>query len=81
MLIKINILILDMVSDLILVHFFSLLNFDWGKNFVIFGVHNSSSVHTDNKRKGILVLGEGPTQGQDDTTKTPIAKYSISFRR
>ena len=28
----------------------------------------SSSVHTDNKRKDILILGKGPTQGLDDTT-------------
>ena len=28
--------------------FFSLLNFDWDKNVVIFGVGNSSSLHIDN---------------------------------
>ena len=28
-----------------------------GKNVVIFGVALSSSVHTDNKRKDILILG------------------------
>ena len=27
----------------------------------------SSSVHVDNKKKDILILGEGPTQGLDDT--------------
>ena len=51
-----------MVLDLILVHFFSFPGFDWCKN-VIFGVDNSSCVHIDNKKKYILVLGEGPTQG------------------
>ena len=30
----------------------------------------SSSVHVDNKKKYILILGEGPTQGLDDTTLT-----------
>ena len=29
-----------------------------------------SSVHVDNKKKKILVLGEGPTQGLDKTTIT-----------
>ena len=28
----------------------------------------SSSVHVDNKKKYISILGEGPTQGLDDTT-------------
>ena len=34
--------------------------FDWDKN-VIFQIGNSSSVHTDKKKKDILVLGEVPT--------------------
>ena len=40
----------------------------------------SSSVHIDNKKK-ILILGEGPTLGLDDTTLTVKAKYSINFTR
>ena len=32
------------------------------KNVIIFGVDMSSSVHVDNKKKDILILGEGPTQ-------------------
>ena len=39
----------------------------------------SSSVHVDNKGKDILMLGEGPTQGLDDTTLTAEAKYPINF--
>ena len=39
----------------------------------------SSSVHVDNKGKDILILGEGPTQGLDDTTLTAEAKYPITF--
>ena len=38
-----------------------------------------SSVHIDNKRKEILILGEGPTQELDDTTLTGEAKYPINF--
>ena len=55
MLMCINILIQDMVLDLILVNFFSIPNFDWSKNFVIFRVDNSALVYTDNKKKYILV--------------------------
>ena len=50
-----------------------------GRNVMIFGVDMSSSVHVDNKNKDILILGEGLTQGLDDTTLTAEAKYPISF--
>ena len=39
----------------------------------------SSSVHANNKTKNILILGEGITQGLDDTTLTAERKYSINF--
>ena len=39
----------------------------------------NSSVHVDNKGKDILILGEGPTQGLDDTKLTAEAKYPINF--
>ena len=39
-----------------------------------------SSVHVDNKGKDVLILGEGPTQGLDDTTLTAEAKYPIIFK-
>ena len=42
----------------------------FGKNVIIFGADRSFSVHVDNKKKDILILGEGPTQGLDDTTLT-----------
>ena len=38
-----------------------------------------SSVHVDNKKKDILILGEGPTQELDGTTLTAIKKYSINI--
>ena len=50
-----------------------------GKNVIIFGADMSSSMHTDNKNKDILILGEGPTQGLDDTTLTAEAIYPINF--
>ena len=36
-------------------------------------------VHFDIKKKDILILGEGPTQGLDFTTLTAENKYSINF--
>ena len=33
----------------------------------------------DNKGKDIIILGEGPTQGLDDTTLKAEAKYPINF--
>ena len=62
---------------------FSNPNFDWGENVIIFGADMSSSAHNANrkngkkKRKNILILGKGPTQGLDDTTLTVEAEYSI----
>ena len=50
-----------------------------GKDVIIFGANMSSSVYIDNRNKGILILGEGPTQGLDDTTLTAEAKYFIDF--
>ena len=41
----------------------------------------SSSVHIDNKRQYILILGKSPTQGLDNTTLTAEAEYSINFSR
>ena len=58
---------------------FSFSNFDWGKNFAIFGIDNSSPVHIDNKKKFKLVLREGPTHSLGDATITTEAKYSINF--
>ena len=50
----------------------------FGQNVLIFGVDMSSSAHIDNKKKNILVLGKGPTQGLEHTL-TAEKMYSISF--
>ena len=34
-----------------------------GKNVIIFGVDMSSSAKIDNRKKDILILGKGPTEG------------------
>ena len=48
-----------------------------GKNVIILRADMSSSLHIDNK--GADILGEGPTQGLDDTTLTAEAVYPINF--
>ena len=50
-----------------------------GKNAVISGADMSSSLHVHNTGKYTLILGEGPTQGLDDTTLTAEARYLNSF--
>ena len=49
-----------------------------GRNVRIFGVDMSSSVHVDNKKKDILILRKGPTQGLEHTL-TAEKMYSINF--
>ena len=51
----------------------------YGKNVIIFGADMSSSVHVDDKRKDISILGKGPTQVLDDTTLTAETKYPTNF--
>ena len=52
-------------------------------NVINFGADMSSSVHANDKTKGILVLGEGVTQGFDNATLTAknIYIYSFSFTK
>ena len=50
------------------------------KNIIIFGVGMSSSQHIDNKKKDILILGKGPTQGLEHTLATEKL-YSINFTK
>ena len=50
-----------------------------GKNVIIFGADMSSSVHIDNRKKDISILGEGTTQGLNETTFTAEAIYPINF--
>ena len=47
-------------------------------NVINFGVDMSSSVHVDNKKKGILILGKGPTKGFEHIL-TAAKMYSINF--
>ena len=38
----------------------------------------NTSVHIDNENKDMLILGEGPTQGLNDTTLIAESKYPIN---
>ena len=50
----------------------------FAQNVLIFGADMGSSAHIDNKKKDILVLGIGPTQGLEHTL-TGENMYSINF--
>ena len=50
----------------------------FGHNVLIFGVDMSGSTHIDNKKKDILVLGKGPTQGFERTL-TAEKLFNINF--
>ena len=41
----------------------------------------SSFLHIDNKKKDILVLGEGPTQGLHDPTLAAETAHPINFKQ
>ena len=50
-----------------------------GKNVISFGADMSSFVQIVNKIKNIVILGEGPAQGLDDTALTAGAIYPVNF--
>ena len=51
----------------------------FGQNVIIFGADMNSSIHIDNKRKDILILGFGPMQGLGENSLTAKKMYSINF--
>ena len=51
----------------------------FGRNVLIFGADMSSSVHANNKKINILVLGKDFTQGLNNTTIYAEKLYSINF--
>ena len=52
-----------------------------GKNFIIFRVDMSWSVHIDNIGKDILIIGRGSTQRLAGTTFTRGAPYPFDFTK
>ena len=57
---------------------FSFLSGGFGQKMLIFGADMSTSTHINNKKKDILVLGRGLTQGLKSTL-TAEKMYSINF--
>ena len=58
--------------------FFSHPNGGSGGNVIISGVDMNSTTKVDNRRKDILILGKGPTQGLERTLSAE-KMYSINF--
>ena len=67
-----------MELDLIEKGFFSHPSGGTGRNVIIFGVDMSSSTKIDNRKKDILILGKGRTQGVEHTLSAEKI-YSINF--
>ena len=47
---------------------FSMGNINNGRNVLIFGVHENSVIHSNNKANNIFIMGDGFVQGINDTT-------------
>ena len=58
---------------------FSMGNINNGKNVLIFGVHENSVVHSNNKANNIFIMGDGFVQGINDTTLYAEKIYSKNF--
>ena len=52
---------------------------DFARNFIIFGVDNSSSSHVDNGKNNFLVLREDWTYGINGSLDAPKRKFDINF--
>ena len=52
---------------------------DFARNFVIFGVDNSSLSHTNNWKNVFLVLGEGPTDDVNGSIGEAQKRFSINL--
>ena len=58
---------------------FNMGNINNGRNVLIFGVHESSLVHKNNKENDIFIIGDGFVQGINDTTLYAQKLYSQNF--
>ena len=67
---------LDLIEDQVL--HFPFPGGGYGQNVLIFGADMRSFAHIDSKKKDILVLGKGPTQGLEYTLSAE-KMYSVSF--
>ena len=58
---------------------FSMGNINNGRNVLIFGVHENSVIHTNNKANNIFFMGDGIAQGINDTTSYVEKLYCQNF--
>ena len=58
---------------------FSMGNFNNGRNVLIFGVHENSVIHSNNKANNIFIMGDGFVKGINDTTLYAEKIYSQNF--
>ena len=58
---------------------FSKGNINNGRNVLIFGVHENSVIHSNNKANNIFFIGDGFVQGNNDTTLYAEKIYSQNF--
>ena len=58
---------------------FSIGNINNGRNVLIFGINESSVIHSNNKTNNIYVMGDGIVQGINDTTLYAEKIYSQNF--
>ena len=56
-------------------------NNDSARNVIIFGVDNSLTSNTHNKKNDFLVLGEGRTFGNNGSFGSPEKMFSINFSK
>ena len=54
-------------------------NNEFTRNVISFGVDNSSSSYSDNRKNNFLILGEGPTYGINGSFVSPEKKFNINF--
>ena len=58
---------------------FSMGNINNGRNVLIFGVHENSVIHSNNKANNIFIMDDGFVQGINDTTLYAEKIYSQNF--
>ena len=54
---------------------------DFARNVIIFGVDNSSSSYSCNRKNIFKILGESPTYGINGSFGSPEKKFSINFTK
>lgn len=55
------------------------MEFYFARYVVNFGIDSRSSCHTDNRKKSVLILGKGMTEGINDGPGAAEKKFGIDF--